>query len=59
MPLTHFRFTGDGPFMFLPETRVSSMETATVEPRRSISSSNDREELSCLENLWIDLGGEG
>ena len=60
MPLTHFRFTPDGPSMLLQETRVSSMEPATIEPWRSISSASEREEAPpCLDNLWIDLGGEG
>jgi hypothetical protein len=59
MPLTHFRFTGDGPSLFLPEPRVSAMEPATIEPWRSTSSSDREEAPPCLDNLWIDLGGEG
>ncbi len=60
MPLTHFRFTGDGQSKFWPETRVSSLEPATAEPWRSTSLTSDREEgLACLDSFWIDLGGEG
>ncbi len=60
MPLTHFRLTGDGQLMFLPETRASSLEPATAEPWRSTSLTSDREEgLACLDSFWIDLGGEG
>jgi hypothetical protein len=61
MPLTQFRFAGDGGYNHSMDGGISSRESTPVDAGRSAHSANERDDHlgQNLEHFWIDLGGEG